>query len=125
MKFNLDNIEVPKESFEQLQGELFPIDVETILQNKEKVTDFFGDHRNTWYKDLVQFKSPTGGGASLDSWEKYDIDLPVEQQVDLPPLNPEKINDERAKIISLFFKQNEGAQAAFLKYVGVEEGEDQ
>ena len=101
----------------------FWLDDKMVLENKEAITDFFGDNRETWYKDLLAFKSIEGGRISLDSQEPFDVDLPDDRVDDLPPLEPNKITPLRAKQIALFFESNKGARVAFLETIAKEEPE--
>lgn len=102
----------------------FNINAGIILENTEKVTDFFGDNRK-FYEELRK-----GGGTlnrvNLDSSEDYDVDLdPGDMAIedrDLPPLEPKLINEAKAGHIAKFFEQNHLASAAFLRYISVEEG---
>ena len=92
------------------------IDVDFILANREIVTDFFGDRRN-WYEKLVRGGS-TFNKTSLDSQNEYDIDLSDEQkddEPDLSPLEPNRITEERAKSISVFFEEYPEAKKMFLE----------
>lgn len=100
----------------ELEGFYLPPDV--IKENIETITDFFGDNRVdeegrvNWYKMLLDF------GVSLDSQEEY---APAdEDELDLPPLDPER-GLLRAGKISEFFKHNLSAQAAYFRYISNEE----
>lgn len=94
------------------EGEGFKISPDFVVANAEVVTDFFGDNRKEYEKLLK-------GGVkylrtSLDSSLPFDEDRPGES--DLPPLDPSRINEQRAKSISGFFEEYPDVKAAFLEY---------
>jgi hypothetical protein len=80
------------------------------LKNREKVVDFFGDNRETWYKKLLS-GGTTFSKVSLDSHQEYDGD-----ENDLPPLDPLRITEERAGSIAKFFAAYPEANEAFVTY---------
>ena len=103
------------------EGEGFDLSSKLIIDNKDLVTDFFGDNKD-WYTLLLQGGS-TYKKISLDTQKEYDKDLADDYltttSTDLPPLDPEKITEERAKHIIAFFEENEKAKEAFMSYFTV------
>ncbi len=92
------------------EGEGFNIGTSYILDNKESVADFFGDNRG-WYLKLVGGGS-TYGRVSIDSQADYE----GVNDEDVPPLDPERINETRAKSIASFFVEYPDAKALFIEY---------
>lgn len=95
----------------QFSGVQFNISEDLIKRNNEIVTDFFGNKRN-WYEKLKQ-GGQTYGRTSLDSSNNYDEDGKNPDENDLPPLDPSKITEERAKSIAAFFRETPEAKKAF------------
>lgn len=92
------------------EGEKFQITREFIVDNKENITDFFGDNRHSWYKKLLAGGS-TFTRTSLDSQESFEG-----EDDDLPPLDPERITENRAENIAKFFVEYPDAFQSFLQY---------
>lgn len=98
----------------QFSGEQFDINVELVKSNAEIVTDFFGDNRK-WYEQLKN-GGQMYGKVSLTSSNEYDEDDKNPDENDLPPLDPSKITEERAKSITAFFRETPEAKKAFEEY---------
>lgn len=96
------------------EGEGFAVTPEIIIENRELVTDFFGDNRS-WYESLKN-GGQTYGRTFLDSQEDFNVDGNGDD-MDLPPLEPAKITQERAKSIAAFLKETPDAQMAFAVYM--------
>jgi hypothetical protein len=93
-----------------LETELVPVSF--ITENKEIISDFFGDHRDV-YDQLVAFSKNKGAEISLHS---QDIGFESEDDDVYSPLDPVRITQERAAIISDFFTENPSLSALFMEY---------
>ncbi len=104
------------------EGEGFEITPDFLLANKEVVTDFFGDNRQTYA--LLKKSSATRPSVALETKEllAHDEDggKSEEQQRTMPiddlPLDPSLITQERAKHVADFFRENPLALNKFLQY---------
>jgi hypothetical protein len=92
------------------EGEKFQITPGFIVDNKDNVTDFFGDNRESWYKKLLA-GGITFPRTSLDSQESFEG-----EDDDLPPLDPKRITENRAENIAKFFAEYPDAFQSFLEY---------
>ncbi len=102
---------------EQMQfEEISSLTKETVLTNREKVVDFFGDNR-AWYEKLLA-GGQRFGRTSLDSQKEFDADGKGDED-DLPPLDPSRITEERAVTILSFFQEYPEAQKAFTEYANL------
>ncbi len=104
------------------KGGFFSPTPESILYNREVVTDFFGDNRETY----ALLKKPTATRPSLaletkeliphdEDREKNEEEQRVMPTDDLP-LDPSQITQERAKHIADFFREYPTALSDYLEY---------
>ncbi|MEN9552387.1 MAG: hypothetical protein RI935_764 [Candidatus Parcubacteria bacterium] len=105
-----------------LEGEGFQITPEIILKNKEMVVDFFGDRRDIYA--LLKRPGTTRPSVSLETQEAlpHDEDKHKDESdqrpmpIDQLPLDPNRITEQRAEHIALFFRESPRLLAEFLEY---------
>lgn len=87
-----------------------------IFNNHTVVADFFGDNREL-YEQLKKGGS-SFPGTSLDFKGEFDADLGEDLSVekDLASVDPERLTEERATSVAMFFQENPQVSNAFLEY---------
>ncbi len=108
------NLEQSQLSQQSLEGEGFEVSKVFILENKDTVTDFFGDNRH-WYTKLLT-SGQMYSKVSLDSTEEINADPKGGDAPEIPPLDPTKITEGRAESISKFFEEWKDAKDDFIAY---------
>jgi hypothetical protein len=104
----------PQFTQQTLEGEGFEISTAFILENKEMVTDFFGDNRH-WYAKLLT-SGQKYSSTSLDSQDDIHEDPNGNGEDEIRPLDPAKITEGRAENISKFFEEWKDARDDFVAY---------
>lgn len=108
------SMEQPQFSQQSLEGEGFEVSKELILENKETVTDFFGDNRH-WYAELLT-SGKKYSSTSLDSQDDIHEDPHGNGEDEIRPLNPAKITEGRSEHIANFFEERKDARDDFIAY---------
>jgi hypothetical protein len=103
----------PQFNQQGLEGESFEISKDFILNNKETVTDFFGDNRQWYAKLLTSGQKYTK--VSLDGSE-INEDPNGDGTEEIPPLDPQRITEGRAENISKFFEEWKEVKEDFIVY---------
>ena len=109
--------EQPQFNQQSLEGKGFDISSAFILENKETVTDFFGDNRH-WYAKLL-----AGGQryskVSLDDNKvssEINEDPNGNGEAEIVSLDPTRITEGRAENIVRFFEEWKDAKEDFIAY---------
>ncbi len=95
------------------------IDAYFVLNNRNIITNFFGDRRKTWYKKLSEDGGITFGRVGLEDRDPKLLEK-LEGEDDLLPLDHTRIDGLRVKNIIAFFEEFPEAKKDLLEYMSKE-----
>lgn len=114
-------------SLEQLTGQENGIEQKVddvfILEKRMGVADFFGDHRETWYKKLSEEGGAKFRRTRLETTDPAVLDA-VEDESDLLLLDYTRIDEQNVGNIVAFFEEYPQAKKELLEFLVVPHEEE-